>query len=142
MGQKPEKLKAASYASAPKQTASSPAISTSTSTKALEGVDVFVYWPSGDTDALAGKLNALGQNGLNLSMMDNRGTKVWPNGAPETFCSDQYRCRFLTEKGKTITHEHVVGLLSKVAAAGLDFVKTENLHTFDGQRGYTLAQGE
>ena len=30
----------------------------------------------------------------------------------------------------------------RIADAGFDAVKTENLHTFDGVRGYSQAQGE
>jgi isocitrate dehydrogenase len=143
LGKKPQHLKTVSYAAAPKQTARETAGAATNPVKGLEGVDLFVYWPSADTNALAGKLAAVQGGGLKLTMMDNRGTKVWPNGAPETFCSDQYRCRFLAEdKGRTITHAEIVALLSRAAEAGVDFVKTEHLHTFDGQRGYTLAQGE
>jgi isocitrate dehydrogenase len=29
-----------------------------------------------------------------------------------------------------------------VAAAGFDFIKTENLYTFDGEAGYSLGQGQ
>ena len=36
----------------------------------------------------------------------------------------------------------VVALLQRVADAGLDFIKTESLCHFDGQRGYSLDQGE
>jgi len=103
-------------------------------------VDVYIVWPGADTAALASKLGAMTTSNLKLTMMDNRGTKVWPGGAPETFCSDLYRCRFLSQAG--IAAGEVVELLGKIAGAGLDFSKTENLHNYDGQRGYTLAQGE
>jgi isocitrate dehydrogenase len=36
----------------------------------------------------------------------------------------------------------VVSLLSRIAGAGYDFIKTEGLYTFDGQRGFSLDQGE
>jgi hypothetical protein len=35
-----------------------------------------------------------------------------------------------------------IGLYQKVTAAGYDIVKTETLRTFDGQQGFTLAQGQ
>ncbi|MFN7918802.1 MAG: NADP-dependent isocitrate dehydrogenase [Bryobacteraceae bacterium] len=139
LGQKPEKLKAAHYGASKKQ-ATSEGSKTASVAKGLQGVDVFVYWPSADTNGLADKLNSLSAAPMSLSMMDNRGTKVWPGGAPETFCSDQYRCRFLAKDAVTLAQ--VADLLGQMAKAGVDFVKTENLHTFDGQRGYTLAQGE
>jgi isocitrate dehydrogenase len=35
-----------------------------------------------------------------------------------------------------------VQLIEAVNNAGFDVVKTEGLYTFDGQRGYSLAQGQ
>jgi isocitrate dehydrogenase len=75
-------------------------------------------------------------------MMSNRGVKVWPGGHSETFCSDHWRCRFMSEKeGETVKHSQILSLLKRVAEAGFDFIKTENLYNFDGQRGYSLDQG-
>jgi isocitrate dehydrogenase len=76
-------------------------------------------------------------------MISNRGVKVWPGGHTETFCSDHWRCRFLTESsGGKVAHPQVVSLLSRIAEAGYDFIKTEGLYTFDGERGFSLDQGE
>jgi hypothetical protein len=33
-------------------------------------------------------------------------------------------------------------LLGRISEAGLDFIKIENLYTFDGQMGFTPGQGE
>jgi isocitrate dehydrogenase len=41
-----------------------------------------------------------------------------------------------TEMGKCLA------LLGRVTQAGLDIAMTESLCTFDGQPGYTLAQGQ
>ena len=41
-----------------------------------------------------------------------------------------------------VTHEQIIHLLQSVSKAGLDFIKTENLYTFEGQRGYSVAQGQ
>jgi isocitrate dehydrogenase len=35
-----------------------------------------------------------------------------------------------------------VSLLGRIADAGYDFIKTEGLYTFDGERGFSLDQGE
>ena len=76
-------------------------------------------------------------------MISNRGVKVWPGGHSETFCSDHWRCRFLPEsEGGKVSHAQVVSLLGRVAEAGYDFIKTEGLYTFDGERGFSLDQGE
>ena len=66
--------------------------------------------------------------------------KVWPNGLPETFCTDHYACRFRATDG-TVSHKQIIALLDRFADAGLDFIKTEHLCTFDGERSYSLGQG-
>lgn len=108
--------------------------------KELVGVDVFLDWPERSPDALAGLVQPLSTTELSLAMITNRGTKVWPDGAPETFCTDHWRCRFLAD-GQA-THADVIALLGRVEAAGLDFVKTEHLYTFDGQPGFSMGQGQ
>jgi isocitrate dehydrogenase len=110
--------------------------------KALVGVDVFLDWSAGSANELGTGLIGVNGNGLKLEMMSNRGVKVWPGGHAETFCSDHWRCRFLAEnKGGTVAHRQIVSLLERVARAGYDFIKTENLYTFDGELGYSLDQG-
>ena len=76
--------------------------------------------------------------------VSNRGVKVYPGGFEETFLSDSWRCRFHSVAGRehVVSHAEVVGLLQRVADAGLDFIKTESLCHFDGQRAYSLDQGE
>ena len=107
------------------------------------GVDVFVDWLKGSPDDLGQSLAKVAPGGLQLVMVSNRGVKVWPGRQSETFCSDQWRCRFMsTDKGAAINHKQIVDLLTKVSDAGFDFIKTENLCNFDGQRGYSLDQGE
>ncbi|HKP47143.1 MAG TPA: hypothetical protein VJT50_11130, partial [Pyrinomonadaceae bacterium] len=87
-------------------------------------------------------LTKLNGEGVKLEMMSNRGVKVWPGGHAETFCSDHWRCRFLSESaGAIVAHPQIVGLLNRFAGAGFDFIKTENLYNFDGERGYSLDQG-
>ena len=110
--------------------------------KELMGVDVFLDWMKGTADNLGDQLSKITVSGLKLEMISNRGVKVWPGGKSETFCSDHWRCRFMAEKeGATITHQQIIDLLGHVAAEGFDFIKTENLCNFDGERGYSLDQG-
>jgi isocitrate dehydrogenase len=108
----------------------------------LEGVDVYVIWESRDSDALASRLQALAGPEFGLKMMTSRGTKVWPDGQAETYRGDQFRCRLLAANGRTASYDDVVSVLGRIAGAGLKFAKTESLHSFDGERGYTLGQGE
>src|SRR5947209_247500 len=111
--------------------------------KELVGVDVFLDWREGSANQLGEALAPLAGNELKLAMISNRGVKVWPGGNPETFCSDHWRCRFISQgEGQAVSHAQIVQLLKRVSDAGLDFIKTENLCNFDGQRGYSLDQGE
>jgi isocitrate dehydrogenase len=111
--------------------------------KDLVGVDVFLDWLKGSPDDLGNALAKVAPEGLQMVMISNRGVKVWPGGSSETFCSDQWRCRFMsTNKGDVISHKQIVNLLDNVDNAGFDFIKIENLCNFDGQRGYSLDQGE
>ena len=110
--------------------------------KQLVGVDVFADWSGSDPDELAAKLRAAETGGLTLRLVTNRGVKVWPEGHPETFLTDHWRCRFEYEPGAEASADSVVRLLGQLAAAGVDFIKTEHLYTFDGERGYSLGQGQ
>src|SRR5258705_2709972 len=111
--------------------------------KDLVGVDVFLDWTKGSANDLGDAVTTLSGEGLKLTMISNRGVKVWPGGHTETFCSDHWRCRFLpASEGGKVSHAQVIGLLTRVADAGYDFIKTEGLYTFDGERGFSLDQGE
>ncbi len=114
--------------------------------KQLVGVDVFIDWDDADRspEALGTRLEKLAGPGMKLKMITNRGVKVYPGGFPETFCTDHWRCRFVSAAGPTqpITHADVIGLLQRISQLGLDFIKTEHLCTFDGRIGYSLGQGE
>lgn len=113
--------------------------------KKLVGIDVFLDWngKGRDPDVIGPLLHALDGDGLKLKVITNRGVKVYPDGIKGTFCTDHWRCRFLaTNESGECTHGQISSLMLRVANAGLDFIKTEHLYTFDGERGYSLAQGE
>ena len=113
--------------------------------KELVGVDVFLDWdePGRDPNQLGERLKSVDGDGLKLKMITNRGVKVFPEGLPETFCTDHWRCRFVSENaGGTVESTQVISLLQRCQQAGLDFVKTEHLYNFNGKPGYSLGQGE
>jgi isocitrate dehydrogenase len=143
LGQRPEKLKAARYAAAPKQTPTGAAPGAlAPAKKELVGVDVFLDWSAGSAEELGRAVEKLNGDGLRLTMIDNRGVKVYPGGFPDTLTSEFWRCRFLGEPGVSVSPAQIVRLLERVTAAGFDFTKTENLCTYDGKAGYSLGQGE
>jgi len=140
LGETPRSLRAASYAAeavpqippAPRQAAK----------KELVGVDVFLHWTPGAPEDLARALKAAATSELDLVMVTNRGVKVWPDGLPETFLTDHWRCRFQHPTGKTLERNAVIQLLASIDAKGLDFIKTEQLYLFDGVPGFSLGQGQ
>ncbi|HEY7574295.1 MAG TPA: NADP-dependent isocitrate dehydrogenase [Thermoanaerobaculia bacterium] len=144
LGQSPQKLKpvrySASEVSSPPEAA--PAAARSAARRETIGVDVYVGWKNPDTDALAARLEPLAAPGFRLTMMTCRGVKVWPGGMPETLRVDEARCRFLSQSGGPVSQADVVALLGRLTSAGLEFVKTEMLSTFDGEKGFSLGQGE
>jgi isocitrate dehydrogenase len=110
--------------------------------KELVGVDVFVHWPGSNPDELAAKLNGMVVPGVELTMITNRGIKVWPEGFSETFCTDHWRCRFKPNEQKVLEKEAIIRLLSNALSNQIDAVKTENLYTFEGKDAYSLGQGQ
>lgn len=113
--------------------------------KELVGVDVFIDWrgESRDADEIGDRLlNVASTANLKLKLISNRGVLVYPNGMEETFKTDHWRCRFTNPEGKILQNSDVIDLLNSVSAAGFDFIKTEHLYHFDGERGYSLSQGE
>ncbi len=137
LGQKPKQLQAVEYAEGaqmylPKYVRKAPA------KKEIVGVDLFVHWSGNQADDLAAQVSQLNHAGLELSMITNRGIKVWPEGFPETFCTDHWRCRF---KGLGSSAQ-IPALLEKAISQGIDVIKTENLYEFDGKAAYSLGQGQ
>lgn len=144
LGQTPQTLKPASYQAGDSEAVASqtPASARARAVKELVGVDVFLDWVEGSANQLGESLSRTAGDNLKLQMISNRGVKVWPGGNSETFCSDHWRCRFLSQaEGSTIGHDEIIGLLQRIKDDGFDFIKTENLCNFDGERGYSLDQG-
>jgi isocitrate dehydrogenase len=110
--------------------------------KILVGVDVFVHWEGTDPNSVGDILQKINTDALNLTMITNRGVKVWPKGFEETFCTDHWRCRFSAVDGKTPSKKDIIEVLNKAVDNNIDTIKTENLYTFDGVRGYSLGQGQ
>ena len=140
VGKEPQKLKAARYKAAPAKAHRGGESSRAEAKAKLDGIDVYVAWPSLAPNDLADVMQKANGGGLELTMIDNRGVKVWPGGMPETMCTESFRCRFTGNND--VTQHATVALLGRVLEQGIDIVKTETLRSYDGQLGYTLAQGQ
>ncbi|MGB3946603.1 MAG: NADP-dependent isocitrate dehydrogenase [Bacteroidia bacterium] len=141
IGKKPSILKAVSYSnnsalSLPKYKRKPAA------KKDLLGVDLFVHWGENNPNQLAEIVKKIELEGIKLSMITNRGIKVWPEGFKETFCTDHWRCRFKPLDGAQIDKKDIITLLNRAFEQNVDIIKTENLYSFDGVPAYSLGQGQ
>jgi isocitrate dehydrogenase len=110
--------------------------------KQLVGVDLFVHWNGLEANQLAKKMENVSLESNELSMITNRGVMVWPKGFKETFCTDHWRCRFVSKGGSTFTKKDIVQMLFHATEKDIDVIKTENLYEFDGKAAYSLGQGQ
>jgi isocitrate dehydrogenase len=101
-----------------------------------------VHWNGSEPDELALGVKKITGGAIELSMITNRGIKVYPDGFPETFCTDHWRCRFKPAEGENLTKAGIIQLLQNAAAHNIDIIKTENLYAFDGKPAFSLGQGQ
>lgn len=142
LGKNPQTLKAAQYSAPSKESHNHASSNTEIKTKEIVGVDVFVQ-AKATPDEVQKKVAAVANGDLKLTMIGNRGVKVWPGGHKETSCVDSWRCRFMsTQKGKTITRKQIADLIQRLVDNHIEFDQTENLCTYNGIAGYTVAQDE
>jgi isocitrate dehydrogenase len=141
LGAKPEQFAVKKYPNIAGGLKLPPVRETKWQVKERTGVDIGLNWDKSTDELVAAVLPCVTDN-LGLQMISNRGTKVWPDGNPSTFCSDNWRLRFLTNDGEHIKTSQVVALMGRMNDAGLNFTKSVMLNTYDGVPGYTVAQGE
>jgi isocitrate dehydrogenase len=147
LGQQPQRMTTITYPEREPETLVHPDTSIPphvAADKQLVGVDVFLNWdePGRDPGVLGAQLETLAAPQFQLALITNRGVKVYPKGLSQTLRTDHWRCRFPAAPGQNPKAKDIAALLIRLADAGLDAVKTENLYTFDGVRGYSQAQGE
>ncbi|HVM86820.1 MAG TPA: NADP-dependent isocitrate dehydrogenase [Puia sp.] len=141
LGKRPSLLKAVDYSKGsvlnlPSYKRKTPA------KKELVGVDLFVHWNGPDANELAERMKTIELPQAKLSMITNRGIKVWPDGFKETFCTDHWRCRFKPAGIENLQKQDIIQLLQNAAIRNIDTIKTENLYAFDGKEAYSLGQGQ
>jgi isocitrate dehydrogenase len=109
--------------------------------RSLVGADVMIESDLG-SDALGPQLEALAGDVLRLSMVSSRGTKVYP--ATDVPAGDHvrwFRGRFVAREGRTPSDADLLDLLGRIVAAGHRWTQVERLQSFDGEPGFTKAQG-
>ncbi len=141
LGQKPSILKPVHY-DHDSQINIKPYIRKEAAKKELVGSDIFICWRGLDANDLGEKLSPITTKNLKLSMISNRGIKVWPNGFKETFCTDHWRCRYTTGENLSISSSELIDLQKSLIENGFEVIKTENLYKFDGKIAFSLGQGQ
>jgi isocitrate dehydrogenase len=135
LGKMPEQFKAVIYEKA------EPSLSykkTDTiTTRHLVGLDVYLYHKGSLANFIA-NISHINAGPLHLQAVFNRGVQLWPEGQPETFCIEQWRCRFTSGKDlRTISQNDAIQILHAFDHINMDVIKSEFLYTFDGKVGYT-----
>lgn len=89
----------------------------------LHGVDVYLWTPDSATvPKEVGKFK--------LTMISDRGTRIYPPPAPEMDLSDWPRCRFLSDA--EVTDADVDELVSHLTGLGWKWTKCQKLFKRDG----------
>ena len=108
------------------------------------GCDIYLDTPLSPL-SLAEEMNrACTDTPFKLTLISNRGTQVWPTGSVYTECVDYYRVRFELKDAVpvgTFGQSRCIALLDKIAES-FTVCSYELLRTFDGVKGYSLAQGQ
>ena len=143
LGEAPRSLRPAAYGAMPPVVVPAAPQRRATAQKELVGVDIFVNFREPQANALADTLRPLAGPEFTLEMITNRGVKVWPDGYPETFCTDHWRCRFRAGVyASTVSPESILRLWSRLLNGRIEIIKMEHLYLFDGAPGFSLGQGQ
>jgi len=134
LGKVPDTLKPVVYAAPTKH--STPPLTFTSPKRQLVGVDAFVYHRGALNDFLA-KISHINIGNLRLKLITNRGAKVWPDGQPETFCIEQWRCRYAVDEGRGCSQGEAVQVLNALDRIGLEVIKAEMLYSVDGKVGFS-----
>jgi len=138
LGLEPQTLPKANYTSQNNQAKLFSFEIDSIQSKKLVGVDVFIDALITNPNELAIQIKNIEFLGSKLQTISTKGLKVWPNHENITVMSDHWCCRFMNIS----SHLETVKILELLAKHEIDFIKVEHLYDFDGQKGYSLAQGE
>jgi isocitrate dehydrogenase len=110
--------------------------------RAVVGLDLFVESPL-DPETLGTSLRELTDTtNLELKSISNRGRQVFPATGASADMVDHYACRFIIrEDPGDLSDDAVHDLLTRVSTRHR-WMHIEKLQEFDGELGFTRAQGE
>jgi isocitrate dehydrogenase len=111
-------------------------------TRRVIGVDVFVESSLSPDELGKGATALLEGTPLQLKMVSSRGTKVYPAMGAITDTVDQFRFRLMLRQATGgLTDDVIANVLQKIGSQ-YRWAHVEKLQEFDGNPGFTKAQGE
>lgn len=108
--------------------------------RVLTGVDIYLYF-SGLLDGFIDKVSHMNEGPLHLTLITNKGAKLWPNAPFEGSVSDQWRLRFLSKDDRAISEDLIIRLYQDFMRMRLEIVKTVHLYQINGKKGYSTFEG-
>jgi isocitrate dehydrogenase len=105
------------------------------------GMDLFVEAPISAEELGRSVEELLEGSAVRLKMISSRGTQVYPATGAITDTVDQFRCRLLLHEPGELSDEAVFDVLRRVSSRHR-WMHIEKLQEFDGEPGFTRAQGE
>ena len=155
LGKLPQKLNVANFQPAQKSIVKSYVAKTSNEIRLLIGCDVFINWQASNIASLLQKLSTLDSKNFVLKTISAKGLALWPSEAfLSQVSSDFLMLRFI---GKGIVGEsstkiinpnlfvsnlNILQLLQELTEKNIDFVKIENLYSFNNIAYFSSGQGE
>jgi isocitrate dehydrogenase len=111
-------------------------------TRRTIGVDVFVEADI-SPEQLGATMSELAAGlPVQLKMISNRGTRVYPATRAIPDCVDHWRCRYIVRDGVSGLGDAAIAELLLRVTAHHRWMHVEKLEEFDGVNGFTKAQGE
>lgn len=105
------------------------------------GVDIFVESLLSPAE-IGTKLAALSGPNFDLRMVSSRGVVVWPKAAPAFDHVGFFRARFVCrDRNADVSDAELIALVTRVAGVA-PWVHLEKLRAWNGEEGFTRAQGE
>ncbi len=134
LGKQPQQLSPVTYKVLP-HLPPPPLTEGSLEERKLLGIDIFIYHKP-PLEHFFSRISHIAIGPLRLKMITNRGVRVWPEGQPETFCIEQWRCRFLGNDGVAVSQNDLIQLLHAFDTVQMDVIKSEHLYSFAGNPGF------
>ncbi|MBL8088582.1 MAG: hypothetical protein JNM85_11005 [Chthonomonas sp.] len=96
----------------------------------LHGVDVYIWTETNETPEITKEFGS-----LKLTLISNRGTRVYPGPAPDIALLNWPRCRY--ESDTEVTDAQIQTVLNELTASGYRWTKAQKLFREDGNNLYS-----